>query len=559
MNVLPPLRRRAILFAGLGLLAIWGASLYLMNRAEREAVRASEDQARLMARAFAEHTNSTARLIDNILIDLAHTWARDPAEFADEINRYHLNTTGLALQMGVIDRDGWVVYTDIPMPAKRVNLADREHVRVHLDSNADRLFISRPVQGRVSGKWSIQFSRPIRKNGRTEGVVVFAADPEFFNRFYMSLNLANQDVVVMIRDSGDILARFPGGESYLGRVLAGTPPLAPGAPIQGIFRAVARTDGVERLYAYYRLPEYGLILEAGFTVDNLLAPYYRQRIWIIAAAFALSLALLFAAWVVLRQMVERERRAVELRESNSRLEERVQHRTRELNRALAEMETFSYSVAHDLKAPLRAIISFSALVAADYAAGLAAEGHAMLERVKAAALRMNELLDGLLALAQLSRQELHLEQLDLGRLAREIAGMLAAEDPGRQVRVTIGDNLLARADARLMRVALCNLLENAWKFTAGVPEPAVEFGRGGPPGGFVVSDNGAGFDMAYASRLFVPFGRLHNNNEFEGTGIGLATTQRIIERLGGRIWAESSPGQGASFYFVLSEHGPAPG
>jgi light-regulated signal transduction histidine kinase (bacteriophytochrome) len=316
---------------------------------------------------------------------------------------------------------------------------------------------------------------------------------------------------------------------------------------------VPQTDGIARIYGYYRLPDYGLILTAGFTLENLLAPYYRQRAWIIAAALALSLALLIAVFAAVREIGDRERRARELLEANSELEQGVQSRTRELKRSTADMESFSYSVAHDLKGPLRAITSFASLLREEYAATLAPEGLAMLARIRAGALHMNDLLDGLLALSRLSRQQLHLDQVDLSQIAREVAAGLEAQHPGRKVRCAIEEDLRARADARLMRIALTNLMQGAWKTSASPAGAGVELRRGPIPRSFMICDNGAGLDTEHSAQQFALLGRLPGAGEHEGSGIALATTKRIMERQGGRVWTESSPGAGARFYFTLDE------
>jgi signal transduction histidine kinase len=223
--------------------------------------------------------------------------------------------------------------------------------------------------------------------------------------------------------------------------------------------------------------------------------------------------------------------------------------TAELERANRELDAFSYSVSHDLQAPLRAIDAFGAMLEEE-AGALGERGRSHLSRIRAAARRMGELIDDLLALARISRSDLTRQAIDLSGLGRQVAAELAARPPGRDVDVAIEDGLAVHADARLIRVVLENLIGNAWKFTARQDQPRIEVGRG-PGRAFVVRDNGAGFDMRYAGRLFGPFQRLHSSDEFEGTGIGLATVQRIVNRHGGRVWAEGEPGRGAAFYFTL--------
>jgi len=227
----------------------------------------------------------------------------------------------------------------------------------------------------------------------------------------------------------------------------------------------------------------------------------------------------------------------------------------ELERANSELEAFSYSVSHDLRAPLRAIDGFSEILLSEYASQLDAQGRDSLERVRAATQRMAQLIDDLLSLSRITRASLIRERVDIDAVARTILVELAGREPERQVESRVSDGLVAQADPRLLRVMLENLLGNAWKFTSKQPAPKIEVGKDERLEGtvFFVRDNGAGFDMAYAEKLFSPFQRLHSEDEFEGTGIGLATVRRVVTRHGGRVWAEASPGQGATFFFTLGE------
>jgi PAS domain S-box-containing protein len=241
---------------------------------------------------------------------------------------------------------------------------------------------------------------------------------------------------------------------------------------------------------------------------------------------------------------ELERHRQELSRSNS-----------ELAAANKELESFSYSVSHDLRAPLRTIDGFSHALLEDCADKLDGEGKAHLYRIRAATQRMGLLIDDLLKLSRLSRTELRKQSLDISALARSIADDLQQAQPERRTEVRIEDGLKTSADPGLLRAALENLLSNAWKFTSKRECAHIEFGmaRGNGTPAFFVRDDGAGFDPAYADRLFGAFQRLHTTDEFAGTGVGLATVQRIIHRHGGRIWAESAVDRGATFYFTLNE------
>ena len=254
---------------------------------------------------------------------------------------------------------------------------------------------------------------------------------------------------------------------------------------------------------------------------------------------------------------ERIATELELKAHREHLEDRVRARTAELEAATREMESFSYSVSHDLRAPLRALDGFSATLLEEYAGELGDKGRHYLDRIRAAAQRMAELIDALLNLSRLGRRELARGRVDVSALARSVAAELRALEGGRTVELRIADGMSAIADPQLLRVVLQNLIGNALKFTARRVDATVEVGSGLRDGErvFFIRDNGVGFDPAYSAKLFKPFQRLHGVDEFPGTGIGLATVQRIVDRHGGRAWAESMPRGGASFYFTL----PSPG
>jgi len=244
-----------------------------------------------------------------------------------------------------------------------------------------------------------------------------------------------------------------------------------------------------------------------------------------------------------------EERTHELQERNDAL----RRNAAELLAANTELDAFAYSVSHDLRAPLRSIDGFSQILLEDYAGALDAAGRESLQRVRAASQRMGTLIDDLLKLARVTRVEIRTEDVDLSGMAREIAAELQRATPERLVEFAIAPGLSARGDARLLRVALDNLLRNSWKYTAKQAQPRIEFASIAANGerAFMVRDNGAGFDMQYADKLFGVFQRLHSPAEFEGTGVGLATVRRIITRHGGRIWAEGVVDRGATFYFTL--------
>ena len=249
------------------------------------------------------------------------------------------------------------------------------------------------------------------------------------------------------------------------------------------------------------------------------------------------------------------------REALSLLESKLRRADVELVDLKAELNDLFLCVSHDLKAPLRAVSGFSAMLLEDYHESLGPDGAELLGRIQRSVVRMTGLIDGLLALSRAARTDMLIKQLDLSRVSGEVIADMQSLHPARNVDVTVQEAMTCFGDSRLMRSVMQNLLGNAWKFTVNNPQASIEVGEECGESGrtFVVRDNGVGFDMAYADRLFVPFQRLHTDDEFPGTGVGLSIVRRIVRRHGGDVWAESEIGKGATFYFTIGTVGEAEG
>jgi PAS domain S-box-containing protein len=259
----------------------------------------------------------------------------------------------------------------------------------------------------------------------------------------------------------------------------------------------------------------------------------------------------FCAFV--RDLTERKQIEERTRRLNEELEQRVDERTRELQAAYNELESFSYSVSHDLRAPLRAISAAASILLDDHGGNLSEDAQDELRSIVRSAARLGRLIDDLLAFARLARVELRRVPIDLSALALEVAQEISVRSRGAERRLTVQPDLSVNADPTLLRSALVNLLENAWKFTGLMDEPRIEVGSVEVEGGtaFFVRDNGVGFEQQYAEKVFKPFERLHIDPRFPGTGIGMAIVHKIVTRHGGRVWAEGVPGEGACFYVKL--------
>lgn len=290
----------------------------------------------------------------------------------------------------------------------------------------------------------------------------------------------------------------------------------------------------------------GLASLLDFLLLLLMARFYtrerRQRVEVELTAERLALA-----------SAQIEEKAREIHELNATLELRVQQRTSELETINRELEAFSYSVSHDLRAPLRTVDGFSLALEEDYAEQVDDVGRDYIRRVRAGVQRMGGLIDALLQLSRITRAELEREDFDMKELADSVVAQLMLENPERKIAFEIKPGPAANGDAKLVRVALENMLGNAVKFTGKLDEARVEFGWDSRERAWYVRDNGAGFDMEYANRLFSAFHRLHGDKDFKGSGIGLATVARVVRRHHGKIWAQSAVNHGATFWFTLAE------
>lgn len=343
---------------------------------------------------------------------------------------------------------------------------------------------------------------------------------------------------------------FRNPNSLFGQVLSSGKPLLSNAPASDPRRG-GLPQGHPPLNAFMGLPLYrGGELVGMVAVANRPGGYEEAQIEQLQP-FTTTCAALIDAY---HNSQRRQHAESMLRRLNLELEDHVNQRTTELQASIRELESFSYSVSHDLRSPLRGINGFSSLLLQDYGERLDEQGREYLRRICSATLRMSELIDGMIDLAQLTREPIHLAEINLSRIAESIAKELHAAEPERRVEFTAEPDVQVRGDERLLRVVLHNLLSNAWKFTARKNVAHIEFGvrQKGSSTVYFVSDDGAGFDMRYADKLFGAFQRLHGVKDFAGTGIGLATVHRIVQRHGGLVWAEGEIDKGATFFFTLS-------
>jgi signal transduction histidine kinase len=507
---------------------------------------------------------------------------------------------------GLIETNGTLFATADPI-TEQINLGDRVYFKRVLQTK--KFATGGYMVGRVTRLPVLAFGYPVlNDHGDLQRVLYASLELTRLSDALAQVPLPVDSSVVVLDRFGSVLARQPEPGRWVGESLSNSPVVKRMVGHrENVFEAES-VEGVQQLYAVTRIADGspdGLFVGVGIPA----AVSYARANANLARNLGIFLAVAIVVWSAVRffsqrfflrpvealagaarqlaegnlnsrvgpisgaaeeltqlgrtfdEMAARQQRRrqeleqahQEIRTLNEGLEKRVAERTAELEAAFQQLESFSYSVSHDLRGPLRAIDGYSLAVIEDYRDKLDAEGADRLEHVRSSAKRMARLIDDLLGLSRVSRRPLRRADVDLSALAEGVIADLRKAEPGREVKVTITPGLRVNADDGLLRIALENLLGNAWKFTRRSEKAKIELGviPGAISSEYYVRDNGAGFDMAYADKLFDAFQRLHRASEFEGTGIGLATVHRVVRRHGGHVRAEAEVGKGATFYFTL--------
>ena len=562
-----------------------------------DAKQALATATRQIAQALSDTVSSTAQLHYGLsrARDLDTKDRAVCSDFLAEVLKAHPQYTGIL----TIKPDGRL-FCDSLRTGRTLDLTDRQYFQ-NATKSKNPLAVE-PVFGRLTGMAVLQIAYGVRNDkGETQFVLLASLDLEKYMRA-RSQSLPRGDAQLALMDSqGTILTWHPGREEKPGASIAKSPLFQFVRESRKVsVREDIQVDGKSRIWAASMLPEFedvGLHVLVGVSENDLLAKANAKLYESLATLAAVWLLVFAGAWALAELAIRRQAariiatvarfsegdfgarigipyprgelgelmaaldRAFELLRSqrdvieqlNTDLERKVAERTAQLEVLVQELDSFSHSVAHDLREPMRHITGFSAIVLKTNETRLDEDSVDCLHRITAACERMGLLIDDLLALSRVSRQELNRQDFDLSDLAGHVVGSMVSAHPERKVHVSVKPDMHARGDPSLVRIVLENLIGNAWKFTSRTDEPRIEVGceeRGGETVYFV-RDNGAGFDMKYADKLFGAFQRLHTDREFKGTGIGLSIVQRIVARHGGKTWAEAKVGEGATFYFAL--------